>query len=348
MPELPEVDTQLAALLPRIRGAVVRHVLCDDATLLGGGTPAALALALCGLALHRAVRRGKYVRFDFRPPKAHDGRHEAVTRAPATGQSVTVRRPARLEEVMAQAARSERSGPLSPGETAVLRAADHRRRADDADRAQTVPRSLLVHLRMTGRYFVMNDNGHPIPERTRLLIAAERRKEDLLFGFKDVRGLGRIQLLPESETGTWPGWLGLGPDALEARYDGAALARRLSGRLTIKQALLDQKRLAGLGNIYATEVLHRCRIHPERRSVTLTPREWNALAREIPRLLKRALARWTDACRWVGPAMEGYGDFRGELRVYGRAGEPCPSCHTPIATLSQASRTTCFCPACQR
>lgn len=348
MPELPEVATMIAALKPRLRGAVVRHVLCDPTNLLDTGTASELARALNGLAVFRVVRRGKYVRFDFRPPKSGDGRHEALTRAPATGNSVTVRRPASLAAARALPVRSGRSGPLTPGAAAALAVADRSRREADAARARLTPRSLIVHLMMTGRYFVMNDNGHPIPERTRLLIAIENRREDLLFGFKDVRRLGRIHLVPESDTGAWPKRLKLGPDALDTEFDGPRLARRLSCRSPIKLALLDQHRLAGLGNIYATEVLHRTRIHPARPADQLAPRQWEALAREIPRLLAHALKHWTESCRWVGPAMEGYGDFRGELRAYGREGEPCRTCRTPIATLTQSARTTFYCPACQR
>lgn len=348
MPELPEVATMIAALLPRIRGAVVRHVLCDPTHLFVNGTAAELGEALNGLAVHRVLRRGKYVRFDFRPPRVGDGRYEALSRAPAPGDSIMVRRPATLEAAREFLGRGERSGPLAPGGATGFLAADRRRRGEDARRARQTPRSLIVHLMMTGRYFVMADNGHPIPPRTRLLVALENRKEDLLFGFKDTRRLGRIDLLPESETGRWPKRLALGPDALDAKYDGAALARRMASRSPIKLALLDQHRLAGLGNIYVTEALHRARIHPERPANSLTPREWQSLAREIPRLLTRSMKRWTEACRWVGPAMEGYGDFRGELRAYGRAGEPCVTCRTPIATLTQSARTTFYCPACQR
>lgn len=348
MPELPEVATLVRALTPRIKGLRVRHVLCDPENFLEEAAPEALARALNGLVVARVARRGKHVRFDFAPPPAGDPLYEGVERPPAVGDSVAALRPATLAEVGALPPRNANSGPLNRAEVRAFAAAVKARRAADRRAAATEPRSLLVHLKMTGRYFVMNDNGFPIPPRTRLLVAVESRTEDLLFGVKDTRRLARARLLAPEETGTWPTWLKLGPDALDSRFDGPRLRRLVAGRLPIKLALLDQARLAGLGNIYASELLHRVKVHPERPADALTPAEWAALAREMPKLLRHALEHWTESCRWVGPAMEGYGDFRDELRVYGRGGAPCRRCGTGITSISMAGRGSYFCPGCQK
>jgi formamidopyrimidine-DNA glycosylase len=281
------------------------------------------------------------------PPPAGDPLYEGVERPPVVGDSVAARRPATLEEVTALPPRNDQSGPLTRAQVRAYAAAVRARRAQDRRMAARAPRSLLVHLKMSGRYFVMNDNGYPIPPRTRLLIAVESRTEDLLFGVKDTRRLARARLLAPEETGTWPAWLKLGPDALESRFDGPRLQRLVTGKLPIKLALLDQARLAGLGNIYVTELLHRIRVRPERPADALTPGEWSALAREMPKLLRYSLEHWTESCRWVGPAMEGYGDFRGELRVYDRAGEPCRRCGTAVTSMTMAGRGSYFCPGCQ-
>lgn len=347
MPELPEVATMIRALTPRIRGLRVRHAFCDATNFLEDGTPAALAQALTGLVVGRVARRGKYVRFDFVPPPAGDPLYEGVKRPPAVGDSVAALRPATLEAVGTLPPHNTQSGPLSRAEVRGHAAAVRARRAADRKAAARAPRSLLVHLKMTGRYFVMNDNGYPIPPRTRLLIAVESRTEDLLFGVKDTRRLARARLLAPEESGTWPAWLKLGPDALGSRFDGPRLAARAAGKLPIKLALLDQARLAGLGNIYVTELLHRVKVHPERPADALTRGEWSALARELPKLLRQALERWTESCRWVGPAMEGYGDFRGELRAYGRGGEACGRCGGTITSIAMAGRGSYFCPGCQ-
>ena len=347
MPELPEVATMVRVLTPRIKGLRVRHVLCDETNFLDDDTPATLARALNGLVVRGVARRGKYVRFDFAPPPAGATLHEGVARPPAVGDSVAALRPATLAEVGVLPPRNAQSGPLTRSQVRAHAAAVRARRAHDRRSAAAVPRSLLVHLKMTGRYFVMNDNGHAIPPRARLLIAVESDIEDLLFGVKDTRRLARARLLAPEETGTWPGWLKLGPDALASRFDGPRLARQVAGRLPIKLALLDQSRLAGLGNIYTTELLHRVRVHPQRGADALSAGEWSALAREMPKLLRYALDHWTESCRWVGPAMEGYGDFGNGLRVYGRAGEPCRRCGAEIRSVMMAGRGSYYCPGCQ-
>lgn len=215
--------------------------------------------------------------------------------------------------------------------------------------------SLFIHLRMTGRYFVMKtgDRARPrvsgaLPPATRLVLTADGRNGPLLIGLKDKRRLARIRLAGPAEAHRWPRWLDLGPDALDEPLDGPALADRVWGRLPIKLALLDQSRIAGLGNIYSAEVLHRTRIHPARRACDLTPAEWRALAREIPKLLLHSMRRWCLVCRRIGPGDEGFGRFDGELRVYGRPGQRCRRCGGRIESMVQAGRTTWYCGGCQK
>lgn len=346
MPELPEVATMVKAFKPRLIGRLVRHVLADGQYLLEKCEPGNLQSALVGTRVRGVFRRGKYVRVDFEPSPA-PGRRDAIwRRPPSAGSSVALTRPARLEDLVQKngADKPGRSGPQDGDDPAPLLNdwRDAHARAAGGRRV-----SLLLHLKMTGRFFLMNDNGHPVPTRTRFVLAVSDGEDDLLFGLKDARRLARARLVEGDEAHGWPEWLKLGPDALDTRWTGARLARQAGGSLPIKLALLDQGRLSGIGNIYASELLHRTRIHPARPADRLTAAEWNRLAREIPRLLRHSMKNWCHLSRWIGPAVEGYGDFQGGLAVYDRAGRKCRRCRGTIETLTQGGRTTYCCPECQ-
>ena len=115
----------------------------------------------------------------------------------------------------------------------------------------------------------------------------------------------------------------------------------------VKNFLLDQRRLAGIGNIYASEILHRAGVEPRRRAGALSREEWEAVAAGTTRVLREAIGRMgttfsTYRTLWNEPG--GYGE---RLRVYDRAGEPCRRCRTPIRRIVQGQRSTFYCPACQ-
>jgi formamidopyrimidine-DNA glycosylase len=180
---------------------------------------------------------------------------------------------------------------------------------------------LLIHLRMTGWFEFDRSN------RYRAAIHTSRGTAY----FEDARRLGTMQVVtPEQLDHAVEK---LGPDPLVDRCD-------LSGLQTtsrpIKVALLDQKLVAGVGNIYASESLWRARISPRRRSGSLKSAERRALARGIVASLRRAIA--------YGPRIFEVQQFA----VYGRKGEPCRRCGTTIRRLVQAQRSTYFCPRCQR
>lgn len=352
MPELPEIATQLKALRPKILGRRIVHVVAARRSLLESGTPDELRAALVGGRVVDAVRRGKYVRIDVEPEPLRRAKRK---RPPAPGTSLTGRRPETLEELLPPAGPEEDFWTYG-GRVDAARTAEKRGHSSPGAVLAPPPpipaigqaASLVLHLRMTGRYFVMPDNGQLLPPRSRLVLALEGDEDDLLLGVKDVRRLARARLLVGEAAHRWPDDLGLGPDALDARFDGARLAGLLAGRLPIKLALLDQKRLAGVGNIYASEALHRARIHPARAADSLSRAEWNRLATVIPDLFRHAMKNWCALSRWVGPSVEGYGDFQGELSVYDRAGERCRRCRGTIETLVQGGRTTYFCAGCQK
>jgi len=201
-------------------------------------------------------------------------------------------------------------------------------------------RTLAVHLRMTGRLIVARSDAAVPHERL-----AVRFHDGDRLAFGDARKFGRMRLLD----GEVESALGVGIDALSKDLDAKAFASLLRGRTTpIKVLLLDQRRLAGVGNIYACEALFRARIRPKRRAGRLTERQRNRLLREMRALLEKAIEmRGSSVDDYVDA--EGLpGSFQKLLRVYGRAGLPCLRCRTPIKRIVLGQRGTFFCPACQR
>jgi formamidopyrimidine-DNA glycosylase len=142
---------------------------------------------------------------------------------------------------------------------------------------------------------------------------------------------------------------GLGPEPLSPDFSAATLARALAGcSAAIKTVLLDQSVVAGLGNIWAAEALFAARIHPARSARTLNAKDVRTLHRAIRATLRHAVAAGSTIRFEVPQAVETGSTFAIEFQVYGKAGEPCPVCATPIGTTRQGGRSTYFCPACQK
>ena len=200
---------------------------------------------------------------------------------------------------------------------------------------------LLVHLKMSGRLFVAPASEAPGPHDRAVLDLDDGRQ----LRFRDARKFGRIYLVDQPEEITAP----LGPEPLAADFsldDFGRLLGRRSGRL--KSMLLNQEFLAGVGNIYADEILYMARLNPLRRADTLTAGDRARLYEAIHTVLQRAIA----ACGTTLPdrnyldAEGRAGEYR--VEVYGRDGEPCLACGTPIERLVIGGRSTHFCPKCQR
>jgi len=197
----------------------------------------------------------------------------------------------------------------------------------------------LSHLGMTGKW-VRRPAGEPVPySRARLLLA-----DGTAVHYRDPRLFGRIEPHAAAQLRGLPAVQELGPDPLLTPLSGARLRDALGPtRVPIKVALMDQRRLAGLGNIHAAEALWRAKIHPGRPTRTLELPEWNRLAAAIRRGLAYALAAEdSEEIAYVEePGTEN------PFRVYARAGERCPRCGTRIRLLRQGGRRTDFCPHCQ-
>ena len=201
-------------------------------------------------------------------------------------------------------------------------------------------RALLIHLRMTGT--VLHD---PAPDLThrRALVALD---DGTSIAYRDVRRFGTWLLLDPDEVEPYL-TLRLGEEPL-GRVTAAALGERLRGRRApLKAALLDQRTLAGLGNIYVDEALWYARLHPVRPAGGLDEDELRRLHRGIRRALRLGIARQGSTLSDYRLPDGSSGAMQREFRAYGRLEEPCDRCGTPIAKTRVGGRGTWFCPTCQ-
>ena len=201
-------------------------------------------------------------------------------------------------------------------------------------------RALLIHLRMTGT--LLRDPAGAT--HVRAVLGLDDGTE---VAYRDVRRFGTWLLL---EPGELEPYLGarLGGEPLVAAFTAKGLGERLAGRRApLKAALLDQRTLAGLGNIYVDEALWYARLHPLRPAGSLEPPELRRLHRCIRRALELGIARQGSTLSDYRLPDGSSGAMQREFRAYGRTDEPCDRCGTPLEKIRVAGRGTWFCPRCQ-
>jgi formamidopyrimidine-DNA glycosylase len=204
-------------------------------------------------------------------------------------------------------------------------------------------RVLLIHLRMTGSLRHSATGLADDPHRRALV----RLDDGSDVAYRDVRRFGTWLLLEPGELDAYLATR-LGEEPLDAVFTAARLGQLLAGRRApVKAALLDQRTLAGMGNIYVDEALWRARIHPLRPAESLGRDELRRLHRAVRSSLEQGIARQGSTLRDYALPDGGRGSMQHEFKVYGRGGEPCNRCGTPIAKIRVAGRGTWFCPACQ-
>jgi formamidopyrimidine-DNA glycosylase len=166
--------------------------------------------------------------------------------------------------------------------------------------------------------------------------------------YRDVRRLGTVTLHDDAGFASWEA--ALGPEPLEAAFTAARFREAIAGtRRAIKTVLMDQRRIAGIGNIYANEALWRARIRPQRAASSLTAAEARALHRESVAVLRLAVDQRGTSFRDYQDPYGGRGGFLGLAKVYAREGEPCVRCTTTLKhTHALENRITVWCPRCQR
>lgn len=202
---------------------------------------------------------------------------------------------------------------------------------------------MVVNLGMTGRMMVRQDSA---PDLTHIGVRFPLEDGRFLI-YQDVRRFGNLRVVTPEEFDAWSERQGMEP--LSGDFTPAFL-HRLSrhSRMAVKPWLMDQKRVVGVGNIYASEALHRARISPRKAARRLTRKETTRLHEAIQAVLQSAIDfRGTTLLDYRDASGE-RGAFSRELRVYDRAGEPCRVCATPIRRIVQGGRSTFYCPSCQK
>ncbi|HJS46946.1 MAG TPA: bifunctional DNA-formamidopyrimidine glycosylase/DNA-(apurinic or apyrimidinic site) lyase [Gemmatimonadales bacterium] len=282
MPELPEVETIVRDLRPRLVGRTIGRAVLSHTDLLRGVTRRKLVAALAGATIVSVERRAKH---------AVLGLEHTAPRSPFPAPRLVVQ----------------------PGMTG----------------------SLIVHPRPLARaeaaYAVLRA---PLDDGAELV-------------YRDVRRLGTLLLLDPR------GWAAydaaIGPEPLADDWTPAALLRTLQGtRQAVKKVLMDQRKLAGVGNIYANEALWAARVDPSRPGFRVTAAEAEALHGHVRRILQAAIASHGTTLRDYRTGTGEEGSFQLELLAYGREGEPCRRCGTRLAgTHAIDARITVFCHRCQ-
>lgn len=271
MPELPEVETVVRSIRPRLEGRVVRAARVHWRRTVGARD---FETRVTGARIVRVWRRAKYFVLDL----------------------------------------------------------ERRKRAAGA---------IVGHLRMTGRVHVEPRDFDPGPYKKVELTLDDQH----VLHFVDVRKFGRFQFVRDA--GDVLGALGPEPLSADLTADWLLAALRKKRR-QLKPLLLDQTFLAGLGNIYVDEALHRAGLHPLARSERTTPDRAARLCAGIQHVLSEAIEREGSSFDVFYRTPEGNpGRFQDQFRVYGREGEPCLTCRTPIQRLVVGQRGTHLCPRCQ-
>ena len=204
--------------------------------------------------------------------------------------------------------------------------------------------TLLVHLGMTGRLWV-SEAGTPQRAHEHVVIALQGDRE---LRFADARRFGLLRVLKSGSVDRDRLLRHLGPEPLDEDLGAEALHRLTRGRRQpVKSFLMDTRALAGIGNIYACEVLYRCGVHPKRAVGRIGLDVWDRLLKNLRLVLQEAISAGGTTVRDFQNAEGNAGYFAVSLRVYGRAGEPCSRCRTRIRRIVQSGRSTFYCPQCQ-
>ena len=203
-------------------------------------------------------------------------------------------------------------------------------------------RRWLVHLGMTGRLTL--GGAHRLPL---LHDHVEIRLDDgRTLVYHDPRRFGRLDVLAPADLARI---VGPGVDALEAALTGAWLFERARGRRTsVKALLMDQRQIAGLGNIYVSELLYRAGVRPRRRATRLTRVDCDRVVAAMQVVLDEAIARGGSSISDYRDGFDRSGSFQDEHAVYDRAGDPCRRCAAPIRGVVIVGRSSFYCPSCQR
>jgi formamidopyrimidine-DNA glycosylase len=313
MPELPEVETIARGLASRVTGDIIESVWL-------GAKPEPLKSAASEIVATLESRRiasvrrvGKHIVFDL----VRNGMPAALV--PETNRK---RKRKRNADVRMNGSRHSRARLKVP---AVL----------SGTGASATHAQWIVHLGMTGRMLVCQPDVQ-IEKHTHAIVTLASGRE---LRFVDPRRFGRLSVSP--------GFIAAGLEPLDIEWQPfIGLFRRR--KTPIKSALLNQKLLSGVGNIYADEALFRAGVRPRRRAASLTRKDLKRLCVNLQEVLKEAIALGGSSVADYVDADGEEGFFQWQHRVYGREGEPCLTCKTPIKRVVITGRSSHYCPKCQK
>jgi len=312
MPELPEVETIARGLAKRVTGDVIESVWLGQKKEPLKSPAADIASTLEQSRIAEVRRMGKHIVFDL-DRVGQAGRAWLALPANGGGRKRTLKK--------------------SKTKLSSLRG-----KADGSPRPiQTSNAQWIVHLGMTGRLQIC-DPQTEIAKHTHAILKLSSGRE---LRFVDPRRFGRLSVASSA------GFDASGLEPLEVDLD--RFVGLFRGRKTpIKSALLNQKLLRGVGNIYADESLFRAGIRPRRRAASITREQLRRLHLLIQEVLKEAIALGGSSVSDYVNADGEEGFFQLQHRVYGREGEPCLVCKTPVKRVVIAGRSSHYCPTCQK
>jgi len=202
--------------------------------------------------------------------------------------------------------------------------------------------SMIFHLGMSGRWRI---NPHADEKHDHLLLKTASGNR---LALNDPRRFGFVDLHDSDDLASYPPFVNMGPEPLSDEFDGQHLAMQFGGRASpVKALLLDQKNVAGLGNIYVCEALNIAGISPQRKGSTIARKRLDRLALAIKQILVEAIEAGGSTLRDFAQPDGELGYFSKQWRVYGREGEDC-TCGKPIKRMIQSGRSTFYCSNCQR
>ena len=319
MPELPEVETIARRLDQCATGDVIESVWLGKKPEPLKSTALEIARVLEGSRIGRVRRVGKHIVFDLEQSPVARAPWSAKNRKPRPARPGSKTRPAQ-------------ASATTPG------VADHEGGVRSTPAGATQSKSQwIVHLGMTGRLQLCGPQDEVLKHTHAILQLASGRE----LRFVDPRRFGRLSVTRDAtfEAG--------GFEPLEVELDRFTVL--FHGRNTpIKSALLNQKLLRGVGNIYADESLFRAGIRPRRRAASLTHEQLRRLFLSVKEVLQEAIALGGSSISDYVDADGEQGSFQLQHRVYGREGEPCLVCKTPLKRVVIAGRSSHYCPKCQK
>jgi formamidopyrimidine-DNA glycosylase len=217
--------------------------------------------------------------------------------------------------------------------------------------------ALIMHLGMTGRFTVAGKKGRKQQGKFVHTAGEDEKHDHVVFDmeggrritFNDARRFCLMDLWPVKEIETYPAFDGLGPEPVSNSFSADYLAEAFRGKKTpVKAALLDQKVVAGLGNIYVCEALFRAGISPKRLAGSIRRDRLEKLAVAVREVIGEAIEAGGSTISDFGTPDGELGYFQHRFRVYDKEGKPCPTCGKPIQRLVQSGRSSFYCGTCQR